>query len=283
MVIRLTRPELNLGDLELIDQVVDERQNGSNRNFFMEIHPRWRKRVAQYLDFYGDPRHIKPWEELNDSRHHGKFQNLYSHPQPDSAQKPILEKLRERILDFCPACGEDGTPNTLDHYLPQSIFPEFSITSVNLFPMCDICQGKKGTRTLDDEGQRLFIHPYFDVFLDQQVVILKIFPPFATPGSIRLEPHPELEDDYQYLVFRHLQNLDIEARYYRYFRVSYPRLLRLVNRTKERGLNITAQLEQFRGAALDKSVNSWGHVFYDGVLDNSVLLEYLETEELPLM
>ncbi|ATA26840.1 hypothetical protein BIY26_16775 [Brenneria goodwinii] len=171
----------------------------------------------------------------------------------------------------------------MDHYLPKDLFPEFSITLVNLSPMCDICQGKKGTETVDDEGRRLFLHPYFDDFLDRQILRLEVGVPFNAPVSIALSPHPDIHRDLQDLVTRHLQGLDIQSRYYRYFQKAYIRLLRLVRKMREKDLDVRVQIEQFRDLALEKSINSWGHIFYEGVQHNEQLMEYLSKEDLPTL
>lgn len=281
MVIRLNQPKLELDDCELIDRVVGERQRGIHRTFFQRIHPQWRERVVMYIELKGDPEQIERWEEVAAKDISGRFKNLYLSPQPNSIQKPILDRLRERTLDFCPACGEDGTPNTLDHYLPKDLFPEFSITMANLFPMCDICQGNKGVAILNDEGERQFLHPYFDAFLDQQAIVLDIGEPFNAPASITLAPHSNLPEDIQRLIGRHLEGLDIVSRYHHFFQKNYIRLLRLIGRARAKNLDVVTQIEQFRDAAFDKSINSWGHVFYEGVLRNDHLLRYLEIEDLP--
>ncbi len=281
MVIRLDRPQLDLDDLDLIDRLVSERQNGVNREFFRDIHPRWRERVALYVTAGGNPEQIEPWGEVAAQEIGNRFRNLYLSPQENSVQKPILERLRERKLIFCPACGEDGTPNTLDHYLPKEHYPEFSVTAVNLFPMCDICQGQKRSLTLNEERERLFIHPYFDNFLDRQLILLSIDEPFNAPSSFRLAPSGDLSPDAHALVTRHLRHLGIESRYSHFFKNSYLRLLKLVMQARSKGLAVLPQIEGFRTMEFFKSVNSWGHVFYDGVLRNADLLAYLESGDLP--
>ncbi|MGE6688945.1 hypothetical protein ACQKFE_13265 [Stutzerimonas stutzeri] len=278
MVIRLERPQLELDDIELVDRVVGERQNGRNREFFQIIHLQWRERVARYVAAGGNPEQIERWTTVTEKTVGNSFRNLYLSPQADSIQKPILDKLRERTLNLCPACGEDGTPNTLDHYLPKEYYPEFSVTTANLFPMCDICQGKKRSLTLSEEGERLFIHPYFDHFLDLQLIVLCIGGPFNAPSCFTLAPSEDLPSDIHALVARHLVHLDIEARYSHFFRDSYLQLLRLVRRIRSKGLDVLSQIELFRDMELDKSVNSWRHVFYDGVLRNTDLMAYLEVE-----
>ncbi|WP_394557660.1 HNH endonuclease [Priestia aryabhattai] len=60
----------------------------------------------------------------------------------------------------CPYCGIDK-PRTIDHYLPKSFFPEFSIYPPNLIPCCGHCNGKKNDRWIEDD-ERLFINLYYD-------------------------------------------------------------------------------------------------------------------------
>ncbi|GAA0532572.1 HNH endonuclease [Paractinoplanes ferrugineus] len=72
--------------------------------------------------------------------------------------------LRAELLSLahagrCPMC--DGAPvATLDHYLPKSVFPEFSVLPKNLVPVCYRCNHLKQD-TIDESGRR-FLHSYFE-------------------------------------------------------------------------------------------------------------------------
>lgn len=278
MVVQLVPPDSDNDDY--IDKVVAQRQGGVNAAFFTDLMPGWKARVQAYKDTSGDPCVLKPWPDV---QHHAKkFHNLYLSPADDSVQGPILQGLRSRELQLCPACGEDGTPNTLDHYLPKQTYPEFSITAYNLFPMCDICQGEKGTATVNAANERLFMHPYFDQFTDAQVFCLRIGRPFESPQIISLYPNPGLSAAQQALVMRHLNELGIGRRYNHFFKSEYMRLLRLVKSIRQKGQNVRMQLDTFCEYALHKSVNSWGHVFYTGVIADAALMDYLEAGALPV-
>ncbi len=277
MVVRLDRPDMDHD--AFIDDVVNERQGGNNANFFNGIKADWKARVQAYVAASGDPCAIKPWPAV--LAHAKKFHNLYLKPTENSVQQPMLKKLRSRELQLCPACGEDGTPNTLDHYLPKQSYPEFSITACNLFPMCDICQGEKGTTTVNAANERLFLHPYFDQFVNVQVLHLQIGRPFDAPETISIAPHPGLNAAQAALVARHLNELNISKRYHHFFKSEYIRLLRLVKTMRQKGQNVNEHLQLFCEHALHKSVNSWGHVFYAGVLADAELMTYLEQGNLP--
>lgn len=278
MVIRLQPPNIDYDTF--IDTVVAERHTGKNAAYFTGIKDEWKIRTKEYVDKRGNPELVKRWNRVEkvDGK---KFINLYKSPKEESVHRPILESLRARTLQICPACGEDGTPNTLDHYLPKDDFPEFAITAANLSPMCDICQGAKKTKTVTVENERIFLHPYYDEFLDAQVVVLTFMKPLETPPSITLQPSYALDATQKELVSRHIQGLEVTRRYNHFFRDEYMRLLRLTSDMRLRGQNIREQLESFRNMASYKSVNSWLHVFYAGVMADNDLMAYLEAGDLP--
>ena len=92
--------------------------------------------------------------------------------------------LRDAILgsahfDACPYCNI-APVDTLDHVLPKSTYPEFSILALNLVPACSLCNLKKGGACFIKSGTKI-MHPYFvhmptdpilfaDVFVDHKAV-----------------------------------------------------------------------------------------------------------------
>lgn len=86
------------------------------------------------------------------------LKNMY-YPQ----RSPII-KLRNAICqtnnDFtCPYC-EFGEVSSLDHYLPKSTFPEFSVYPKNLIPCCQVCNQNKGKDW--EYGRKTNLNPYLD-------------------------------------------------------------------------------------------------------------------------
>jgi len=261
----------------LIDQVVAQRQNGIHAAFFTGIAEEWRERVQHYLDHGGSPEHVPLWPEIAVRR--GTFHNLYKNAAIGSAHGDALGPIRNHDLDLCPACGEPGAPNTLDHFLPKGRFPHLSIVPANLFPMCDACQAEKLEKTGDANHPRFFIHPYFDVFSVHQIIDLAIAPPYDAP-TFELRPHPNLLPEEAALVSAHLRELDVPARYVRFFRNEYRRLIRNVVKLRAAGLPVEATIDGFREGFSHPTPNSWQHVFYSAVLDNADLIEFLTNAEL---
>jgi 5-methylcytosine-specific restriction endonuclease McrA len=61
---------------------------------------------------------------------------------------------------ICPLCGA-GYAVTLDHYLPKSKFPMFSVLPHNLIPACRDCNTGKSAQLAATAEEQSF-HPYYD-------------------------------------------------------------------------------------------------------------------------
>ncbi|NOI76979.1 hypothetical protein F0224_14915 [Vibrio coralliilyticus] len=88
---------------------------------------------------------------------------------------PTLRKSSRRV---CPMCGSLGT-GTLDHLLPQALYPEFAVFSKNLVPACD-CNSKRKevvTGVCTETGNPVrVLHPYFDDCLSERQIYFSIVP-----------------------------------------------------------------------------------------------------------
>jgi hypothetical protein len=277
MVTKLPFPETC--SLTLMDAIVAERGHGRNAAFFSGISAEWRSRIETYIAEAGNPETVPNWPAIHD--HRTRFHTLYNTPQEHHSQYPILRGLRDRRYQFCPSCGEEGSPSTIDHYLPKENYPHFSVTPVNLTPMCDACQTAKGEKALDSNGRRIFLHPYFDEFLESQVIRLTIGRPFNAPKDFSLEPTADLDPTLADLVRRHIHGLHMDERYGAFFRDEYIRLLRLSQVARDEGLDIAHDIPAFVRLYRGKAVNLWPHVFYTAVAADDELIEYLRNGDLP--
>lgn len=90
----------------------------------------------------------------------------YKSPPKDLA---YITKMRESTEHLtCPMCGSMHS-GTLDHYLPKSGFPNFSVFSMNLIPACNCNSKRKETLTGTNAHERV-LHPYFDACLGERLV-----------------------------------------------------------------------------------------------------------------
>ena len=93
------------------------------------------------------------------------FIGLYANQMLKGSARYIYDKLlASGKKDGCCYCS-DCEPTELDHFLPKSIFPEFSIFPSNLVPTCHECNKFK-----DDDYPRnnidYLVHPYYENYAE---------------------------------------------------------------------------------------------------------------------
>ena len=255
---------------------------------------RWLAAASLYKHQSGNPWHIQPADfteaeklalgRLWDSRRSGG---------------PIdrIRKRRGDSLTSCPLCGSYSS-KSLDHALPKSLFPEFSIVRENLVPACTICNSEEmGTIYKGQTNNERLLHPYFDSWLDKPIWFTS-FGDVLDAAVFTAVPCPSLSAAQQETVAFHLStvlgnswsahirilwaNQPIKLREYidhsirldlKVERSSAP-LQVLIKHKLEGDL---AQLQ------IDEGVNSWEASYYRGLLRNPETIDFLakQVEELP--
>lgn len=127
-----------------------------------------------------------------------------------SAGLDWIRKVRSQgRLDFCPLCGGPGA-RTVDHHLPQAVFPEFAIFSRNLLPSCSSCNAKRGAA--NGSGGLTTYHPYFDRdVLSAPLIATVIRPPFEAPAFL-IKPILRGDTRLRWRTRHHIRvNVDVEA------------------------------------------------------------------------
>ena len=132
-------------------------------------------------------------------------------PKDKPARKYYDELMSLPPLNRCPFCGI-GTVTTLDHYLPKSEFPIFSILPYNLVASCKDCNtGKLADYATTKNSQTL--HPYYDDFTYEQWLFARVLQ--TSPVSIEFYVSPpsawsQIEKD---RVKSHFDNYQLEKRF----------------------------------------------------------------------
>ncbi|WP_139459177.1 HNH endonuclease [Aeromonas veronii] len=300
MVAKLSLPACNT--LHTINQIITERVQ--HRDFFDLIKDNWLLHIHQYIQLSGNPELITPLDispyitheriEAEENRSPGSnaletliekrkasLNGLYK-PTEETELHSHLKNMRDHHgLLFCPACGEPGKPTTLDHYLPQSLYPELSVVFENLTPMCDKCQRLKNNKILNDEGKKLFIHPYYDQ-IESVYISLDIIPPYKHPQNFLAKVPDNITSPLREICERHIKELDFLNRFEDYCISEYSDLLVIISveRSEPERDSVRNIIKRFLRKAEIRSPNRWEAIFYRGILDNEELLTFLETEEL---
>ncbi|MGL6437767.1 hypothetical protein ACSZM0_05880 [Aeromonas hydrophila] len=283
MVSKIKLPEEN--SIEILKGVLSERQK--HRPFYNRIENDLITQAQNFIEHHGNPAMLTPLNlsHYTDSEEEAiqRKKSLIGLYKPTFDKLPFhqLEAMRKHNgLVVCPSCGEPGRPRTLDHYLPKDVFPELSVLLLNLTPMCDWCQGEKLTEYITEDGEKRYIHPYFDD-VDRPLFSIEFTPPYATP-SIEVSVKEDLPEDLQLLVKHHLEGIDFLTRFKEYFKTRYISILRRANNCRQPGMqNFRTTLTLFLEMEQEKSINSWDSVLYRSILENDEIMEYLENGPLP--
>ena len=102
-------------------------------------------------------------ENINNILSAEEFKKLYTDKLVNKTQPG--RKYYDQIISLahygtCPFCAHRDV-DSIDHYLPKDIYPQYSISPINLVPVCSHCNGIKRTNGFDNEFNVL-IHPYFN-------------------------------------------------------------------------------------------------------------------------
>lgn len=90
-----------------------------------------------------------------------KFYDQYFVPEKKPARK-VYDVLLNSAKEKCPFCGGIGTPRNLDHFLPKSRFPQFSVLPRNLVPSCRDCNMDGKAQDFARRAEDQVIQPYLD-------------------------------------------------------------------------------------------------------------------------
>ncbi len=141
--------------------------------------------------------------------------NLYK-IYDSSSMKSLKDNIRLLTHEAqCPYCSLQINPYEIDHYLPRSVYPEYSIFTLNLVPSCPECNSRlKKTNYKTSNNIRAFIHPYFDesiiekCFLDCEINVINYL--LEVEYFLNLEQFDEFEKE---LVQSHFQKLELKRRF----------------------------------------------------------------------
>lgn len=190
-----------------------------------------------------------------------------------------LRRMRRKPgLKSCPICGSPVTGD-LDHYLPRTVFPEFSIMRANLVPACRHCNsGVKGT-TVHGENPRRFIHPYFDSWAAQAIWYVGIVQPFKA-AVFRPLGVPSLEKPYDEIVAFHLENV-LGIQFHQSMATEWSSLpIQIKLRDNELSIeSVSLQIDlELQVAVAAKGVNSWQAAFLRGIQRDFEAIKFLRDE-----
>lgn len=210
-------------------------------------------------------------------KHHDMLVDYFGDGAP-SKIKEQLNKRRERRLRHCPYCGKPCKPRILDHFLPKSKWPEFSIFPNNLVNQCESCSSKKGNDYYCDESNVVkFVHPYFfDILTHVRVDFdLKVYNPlqlFDVDIKVRITISNKLKSRHRKRVRLHLRELSVSSYAEKYARIKYEEKL---DEADVQATDMVYLLTEQQKVLKKLSPNCWDAALYKSMLNNHAIKQYL--------
>jgi 5-methylcytosine-specific restriction endonuclease McrA len=187
-------------------------------------------------------------------------------------------KTKEGLI--CSYCGiTRSVIHDLDHFLPRSKYPEFSILSNNLIYVCPTCnQDYKKNEFLDTSTPpiRKFLNPYYDSLDEDEIIKCNI----SNNGvilNIEYIANPNLAaiNPYLYKVTKnHLKSLNLNERYIKIIQKDL--IDKFLNKFKDKDIKTHRQIRNFTNSEAQTFINDKIDELDDSLKNNFELLFWKE-------
>lgn len=122
----------------------------------------------------------------------------------------ILHNLPDKSMIRCPYCGLSMS-YTLDHYFPESTYPEYILYVPNLIPCCSHCNSVKNNNLFKNKD-RMFLHFYYDPIPSYQFLKAKFSVENNIP-TISFYLEFDEENEINNVIQRHFDELSLIEQY----------------------------------------------------------------------
>jgi hypothetical protein len=282
-MIRLNEPEYDLG------QTLEECVNGITgndalRNNVVDSKPGLIEMGAQYLDAAanGNLYAITPVNAAGNAdpvvvhtltkSDLVKVYEQYFRAKEKPARK-IYDSLLNAAQEKCPFCGGIGTPQNLDHYLPKTHFPQFSVLPRNLVPSCRDCNIGEKASTFATNAQDQVIQPYADddkFFSSQWIYATYHGSINSQPGEFEYytDPPAEWSSVDKRRVEKHFKDFDLAKRYAIKAAESLRTVLDPIEAMKQAGISYREIERMFLQPVVnsERFANHWRKIMYQALI-----------------
>ena len=262
------------GDEFLEFENIITEKNNPGKDILTNIKSRVNISYRQYLDRFDElESKVSSDFELVESEERRHLQGCYSSLTSISRKRKALiySEQPDVLKTFCPFCLLDK-PRTLDHYIGQDEFPEYSFLAKNLIPCCYDCNQKKNT-TWRRNDKRRFIHFYNDDFFGEQFLFADLILANNTPAfQFSLKQSPTLNDANFQIIQWHFEDLELLEQYGLRCNSLLSTEIKIMTQQIANGLSIQQLSEQLsiseNNFANDFGVNYWHSVMYQCMSQN---------------
>ena len=180
----------------------------------------------------------------------------------------MVASLSPADADLCPYCSLDTNPD-LDHFLPKSVFPEFSLHARNLIPICTPCNRKK-QNAFKANGGRIFLHPSAEPSGNAKVIeAVLTFKASAVKVNYQIDDGGKLSSAELERVKQHYVRLGLSARYSRRAH-SHLASMKASVIGKDRSVVFRILQEKINTASVGEPINGWRPALYRAIANAKI-------------
>lgn len=151
------------------------------------------------------------------SLRHSELSSIYSsYFVPERLDSRVVyNTILASSVEGCPYCGGIGSVKELDHFLPKSKYPQFSLLTSNLVPSCKICnqdlKKSKFAKIYEDQ----IIHPYNDsnIFFEDKWIDVVFKPNHEKKIEFFVSPPDSWSESDKKRANFHFEMFDLAERY----------------------------------------------------------------------
>lgn len=201
-----------------------------------------------------------------------KVYDQYFVPEGKPARR-VYDALLNSAKERCPFCGGIGTPRNLDHFLPKSHFPQFSIIPRNLVPSCRDCNMDGKGHSYATRAEDQIIQPYSDndrFFLEQWIFSTYSVAAPGEPGEFNyyVNPPQHWGEIDKLRAHKHFANFSLSKRYAVKAAELLGTILRQIRSLRLAGLDEVAIKSVLLQPGVDESpfINHWQRGMFQALM-----------------
>lgn len=168
----------------------------------------------------------------------------------------------------CPYCAQREA-NTLDHYLPKTKYPTYTVTPYNLVPCCTDCNNLKKDDILNDRIDEI-IHPYYDDFTDEKWIVAKMIEEEPVAFEFGVKCPQNWNEVKRRRAEKHFEKFALNKLYMPYASEEYISCFNRIERLYRRGGKILA-MDDLKEQIEDREkirLNTWQAAMYQAIIDS---------------
>lgn len=267
---KITKPEYNL-DL-IIDDCVSNMQSEKRINDYKTIKNDLNLMAEEY-DRKGSEKRLFDIAEHSAVGGISKSEliKLYNSKFSKLGQLPrgkYYDKIRSAApLNICPLCM-NRVVSTVDHILPKSFYPGFSVTPYNLVPACKDCNTDK-KEFVPKSDKEVHLHPYYDDVQSERWLFVEVLETNPITFNYVIKDVEGWSGVLMERIKKHFEIFNLNILYSIHAASELQSLTTLVNVRNTGGTEqVKYFLETLAIGKLKKHKNHWQTAFYSGLSES---------------